>query len=95
MKHPGGTQHKRVAKLIGGDPDYLFPTLYPKRTRPLAGCEFVSSRHFPDDVQGNFLVTNCIGDRAVLNHAITENESGFLGKEVPSIVSCDDGNWMR
>ena len=93
MKHPGGTQHKRVAKLIGGDPDYLFPTLYPKRTRPLAGCEFVSSRHFPDDVQGNFLVTNCIGDRAVLNHAIAENESGFLGKEVPSIVSCDDGNF--
>ncbi|MDZ4852358.1 MAG: PVC-type heme-binding CxxCH protein [Pirellulaceae bacterium] len=93
MKHPGGSQHKRVAKLIGGDPNYQFPTLYPKRTRPLAGCEFVSSRHFPDDVQGNFLVTNCIGDRAVLNHAISEQDSGFVGREVPAIISCEDGNF--
>jgi len=93
MKHPGGSQHKRVAKLIGGDPEYQLPTLYPKRTRPLAGCELVSSRHFPDDVQGNWLVTNCIGDRAVLNHAIKEKDSGFLGKEVPAIISCEDGNF--
>ncbi len=93
MKHPGGSQHKRVAKLIGGDPDYQFPTFYPKRTRPLAGCEILSSRHFPSDVQGNWLVTNVIGDRAVLNHKISERGSGFEGSEVPAILSCDDGNF--
>jgi putative membrane-bound dehydrogenase-like protein len=93
MKHPGGSQHKRVAKLIGGDPEYQFPTLYRKRTRPLAGCEIVSSNNFPPDVQGNWLVTNCIGDRAVLNHSVAEKGSGFEGEEQTPIISCDDGNF--
>jgi len=92
-KHPGGSQHRRIASWTGGDPTYSFPTFYPKRTRPLAGCAIVSSRHFPDDVQGNFLVTNCIGDRAVLSHQITEQGSGFVGQEVEPILTCDDGNF--
>jgi putative membrane-bound dehydrogenase-like protein len=31
------------------------------RGRPTAGCEILASRHFPDDVQGTFLVNQCIG----------------------------------
>ena len=53
----------------------------------------VSSRHFPPEMQGNFLVTNCIGDRSVLNHEVTEEGSGFKGKEVAPLVSCKDGNF--
>lgn len=93
LKHPGGSQHRRIAKIAGGEPNYKFPTFYPKRTRPLAGCAMISSRHFPDDMQGNFLVTNCIGDRMILNHEVREVESGFVGKEVDPIVSCEDGNF--
>ena len=93
LKHPGGSQHRRIAKQTGGDPKYSFPTFYPKRTRPSAGCELISSRHFPDDVQGNFLLANCIGDRAILNHKVSEKDSGFVGKEVTPLVSCSDGNF--
>ncbi len=93
LKHPGGSQHRRIAKITGGDPAYKFPTFYPKRTRPLAGCAMVSSRHFPPEMQGNFLVTNCIGHRAILNHEVREDGSGFVGKEVTPIVSCKDGNF--
>ncbi|MEL6110859.1 MAG: PVC-type heme-binding CxxCH protein, partial [Planctomycetota bacterium] len=92
-KHPGGSQHRRVAKWTGGDPKYKHPTFYKKRIRPLAGCSIVSSRHFPDAMQGNFLVTNVIGERAVLNHKVSENESGFLGEEVEKLLSCRDGNF--
>lgn len=93
-KHPGGSQYKRVAELIGAkDGDFVFPTFYPKRTRPSAGCEIVSSRHFPDSMQGNFLLTNCIGDRAVLNHELGEHGTGFVGKEIAPLLSCDDGNF--
>ncbi|MCA9129448.1 MAG: HEAT repeat domain-containing protein, partial [Planctomycetales bacterium] len=92
-KHPGGSQHRRVAEITGGDPSYQFPTFYPKRTRPSAGAELVSSRHFPDDVQGNFLLTNCIGDRAILNHKVSEGQSGFNGEEVTPLVYCEDGNF--
>lgn len=94
-KHPGGAQHRRVAKLGGGDPKYKFPTFYKKRIRPLAGCAIVSSRHFPDEMQGNFLVTNVIGERAVLSHEIrpADGESGYVGKEVAPLLSCRDGNF--
>ncbi|MBC8351092.1 MAG: HEAT repeat domain-containing protein [Planctomycetes bacterium] len=93
LKHPGGSQHRRIASETGGDPKYQFPRFYPKRTRPLGGCAMVSSRHFPPEAQGNFLVTNCIGDRMVLNHEVREKGSGFVGKEVAPIVSCEDGNF--
>jgi putative membrane-bound dehydrogenase-like protein len=94
-KHPGGRQHRRVAELAGGDPQYQYPTFYKKRIRPLAGCAIVSSRHFPDEWQGNFLVTNVIGERAILNHKIEEAEdgSGFVGTEVETLLSCRDGNF--
>jgi hypothetical protein len=29
--------------------------------RPTSGLEFVSSRHFPENVQGDFLINNTIG----------------------------------
>jgi len=93
-KHPGGSQHGRVSKASGeGDPEYRFPTFYKKRTRPLGGCAMISSRHFPPEMQGNFLVTNCIGDRGVLNHQVREEGSGFSGTEVDPIIMCDDGNF--
>ncbi len=93
LKHPGGSQHRRIAAIAGGDPKFKFPTFYPKRIRPLSGCAMVSSSHFPPEVQGNFLVTNVIGDRGVLNHEVRETESGFVGKEVEPIVMCRDGNF--
>ena len=93
LKHPGGSQHGRIAKETGGDPKYKFPTFYPKRIRPLAGCAMISSRHFPPEMQGNFLVTNCIGDRGILNHEVREEGSGFVGVERDPIVMCDDGNF--
>lgn len=96
-KHPGGGHHGRLAKFTGGTGEYgekyRFPTFYKKRIRPSAGCAIVSSRHFPAEMQGNFLVTNCIGERTVLNHEVTEEGSGFVGKEVDAIVSCEDGNF--
>jgi putative membrane-bound dehydrogenase-like protein len=93
MKHPGGSHDRRVQEFVGKPKGFKYKTLYKKRIRPLAGCELVSSRHFPDDVQGNWLVTNCIGERTVLNHKIEEKDSGFWGTEAPAIVSSSDGNF--
>ncbi|MFN3194011.1 MAG: PVC-type heme-binding CxxCH protein [Aureliella sp.] len=93
LKHPGGSQHRRIAKQTGGDPNYRHKTFYEKRIRPLGGCELVGSSHFPPEVQGNWLVTNCIGERTILNHKINEVDSGFEGEEVDPIVYCEDGNF--
>ena len=92
LKHPGGSFDRKMVENVGGE-NIEYPTLYQKRIRPLAGCEIVSSRHFPDETQGNWLVTNVIGDRAVLNHKIEDQHSGFWGTEQTPIVSCEDGNF--
>lgn len=92
-KHPGGAQHRRVGKWSGGPPDYLHKTFYPKRIRPSAGAEIVSSRNFPASMQGNFLLANVIGERAILNFKVTEEGSGFAGEEQEKLVSCRDGNF--
>ena len=63
---------------------------FPKRVRPTSGCEFVSSRHFPDEAQGRFLLNNCIGVQGILQHEVKEVGSGFEGKEIePLLISSD------
>src|SRR2546423_2812338 len=51
------------AALFPGHLDYPLrhnrpPQVYQQKTRPCAGTEFLSSKNFPDEMQGNFLVAN-------------------------------------
>ncbi len=64
-----------------------------KRVRPTCGCELVSSRHFPDEAQGNFLLNNCIGFQGVLQHKMTEEGSGFVGVEIEPLLQSSDPNF--
>jgi len=91
-KHPGGV---RSGKLHwgGSKSDKSYPTFVKKRIRPTSGCEIVSSRHFPSEAQGNFLVNNVIGDLGVLQHTLREQGSGFTGKELERLVLCTHGNF--
>src|SRR5205823_3528117 len=59
------------AALFSGQTDYPQrhgrpPTLYKPKTRPCPGMEVLSSRHFPDALQGNLLVGNVIGFQGIL-----------------------------
>ena len=63
------------------------------RVRPTAGIEIVSSRQFPDDVQGNFLVNNNIGFQGTKQHQILPSGSGITSKEVESILQSSDPNF--
>ena len=46
------------------------PQVYQQRTRPCPGIEILSSRHFPDEMQGNLLVANVIGFQGILQYKI-------------------------
>ena len=48
--------------------------------RPTSGLEFVSSRHFPDEVQGDILLNNTIGFLGAKQHQIIEDGTGFTTK---------------
>lgn len=61
--------------------------------RPTAGCEIVSSRHFPDEMQGDFLVNNCIGFQGIKQHRVIEEDSGFTSVEQPPLLYSTDINF--
>jgi glucose/arabinose dehydrogenase/uncharacterized cupredoxin-like copper-binding protein/lysophospholipase L1-like esterase len=63
------------------------------RTRPVGGAELISSRLFPDEMQGNLVVLNTIGFRGLLNYKVTEDGSGLKMTEVEPIIESADENF--
>ena len=61
--------------------------------RPTSGCEIVSSRHFPDEAQGNFLINNTIGFQGIKQHRVIEEDSGFTSEEVEPLLYSTDINF--
>ena len=55
-------------------PDLIEPKA---RVRPTSGIEFVSSRHFPDEVQGDMLINNNIGFLGTKQHKVEEDGTGY------------------
>ena len=61
--------------------------------RPTCGVEFVSSRHFPDEVQGDVLINNTIGYRGAKQHQIEENGTGYKLTARQDLFFSEDGNF--
>jgi putative heme-binding domain-containing protein len=66
---------------------------FPQRTRPCPGTEILSSRHFPEDWQGNYLVANVIGFQGIHRYKVSDEDSGFTAAEQEPIVSSTDPNF--
>ncbi len=64
-----------------------------QRVRPTSGLEFVSSRHFPDEVQGDILLHNTIGFLGTKQHQILDDGSGYVGRFRQDLLSGTDGNF--
>ena len=47
--------------------------------RPALGCEFLSSRHFPDDVQGQFTYACVINMNGMPRFSVNDNGGGYAG----------------
>ena len=91
-KHPGGSRSGHL-DWGGSKSNKPYFTFFKKRIRPSSGCELISSRNFPPEAQGNFLLNNVIGERAILQHRVAEEGSGFVGSEIETLVSGNDGNF--
>ncbi len=60
---------------------------------PRPGIEFLSSRHFPEDFQGNLLVPNVIGFQGILRYKIEDKGASLAGTELEPILSSRDPNF--
>ena len=63
------------------------------RVRPTSGLEFVSSRHFPDEVQGDFLINNTIGFLGTKMHSLVDDGTGYSSKHRLDLLKSDDKNF--
>src|SRR5690606_36011431 len=64
------------------------------KVRPTSGREFVSSRHFPDEVQGDLLINNTIGFLGMKQHTMVDDGTGYTSKHRQDLVwSVDDKNF--
>ncbi len=61
--------------------------------RPCSGTAFLSSRHFPEEFQGNFLNCNVIGFQGIFRVKVTEDGSGLKGETIEDLVKSEDPNF--
>lgn len=61
--------------------------------RPTSGLEFVYSRHFPDEVQGDFLINNTIGFLGMKQHILTDEGTGYKSKHRQDLIVGEDRNF--
>jgi mono/diheme cytochrome c family protein/glucose/arabinose dehydrogenase len=80
-KMPYGIEQPKVEQFV------------PKRSRPSSGGEFVSSRHFPDANQGDFMTCNTIGFLGISFGTKRDDGAGFVGKANGDLLSSTDGNF--
>ena len=66
---------------------------FPKRVRPVPATGILSSSHFPEANQGNFLICNAIGFLGVLQHEVKYNGADITAVEVEPIVVSSDPNF--
>jgi hypothetical protein len=69
------------------------PQVYQQRTRPCPGIEYLSSRHFPEAMNGDLLVANVIGFQGILRYKISDKGASFVGTEAEPILSSTDPNF--
>jgi mono/diheme cytochrome c family protein/glucose/arabinose dehydrogenase len=69
------------------------PNLLAVRVRPTSGLEFISSRHFPDAVQGDLLINNNIGFQGTKQHTMSDNGTGFVSTFRHDLVKSSDPNF--
>ena len=62
-------------------------------SRPCPGTGLVSSRHFPEEYQGNFLNCNVIGFQGIFRVKVSEDGSGLKGETLEDLVQSDDPNF--
>ena len=78
-----GVQAPSTADLVPGG----------QSVRPTSGLEFVYSRHFPEEVQGDVLIGNAIGFLGLKQHSIADDGTGYKTAYRHDLMKSSDGNF--
>ena len=64
-----------------------------EKVRPTSGLEIISSRHFPDEVQGDIILCNAIGFLGIKQHQIVDDGTGWKTTFRQNLLQSKDGNF--
>lgn len=62
-------------------------------SRPCPGTGLLTSRHFPEEFQGNFLNLNVISFQGIYRVKVNEVDSGLKGESLEDLISSSDPNF--
>ena len=85
-----GTVRVRYGEFAPNPPNLLENK---HRVRPTSGLEFVSSRHFPEEVQGDVLIHNTIGFLGTKQHTLEDEGTGYKSRHRHDLLVCSDPNF--
>jgi mono/diheme cytochrome c family protein/glucose/arabinose dehydrogenase len=85
-----GTVNVRYGEFAPNPPNLIENA---HRVRPTSGLEFVSSRHFPEEVQGDVLLHNTIGFLGTKQHQMTADGTGYTSRHRQDLLKCSDTNF--
>jgi hypothetical protein len=75
------------------DKNPRYPQFLKKVQRPSPGVEIVSSRNFPAEAQGDYLVNNVIGLLGIMQFSLRDEDSGISGDYKGNLVESTYGNF--
>jgi len=78
-----------------GNANFKGPNIIEKAhmVRPTSGLEFISSRHFPDEVQGDMIINNTIGFLGTKQHQMIDEGTGYSTKWRQDLLTSTDRNF--
>jgi glucose/arabinose dehydrogenase/lysophospholipase L1-like esterase/azurin len=94
----GTGNNSYFAPAFSGHIDYpakhkAMKEFWPRPARPCPGTAILTSRHFPEEFQGNFLNCNVIGFQGIYRVRISEDGAGLKGETLEPLVSSSDPNF--
>lgn len=63
------------------------------KVRPTSGLMFISSRHFPEEVQGDMIINNTIGFLGTKQHVVMDEGTGYRSWHRQDLLWSEDTNF--
>ncbi len=87
------TSGRAFQVLMDGEGGFTMHEMFEKTVRPVPSSGILSSTHFPDDMQGDFLILNAIGFLGIKQYKLDNNGGVVHGTEREDLLVSSDPNF--
>lgn len=88
-----GTSGRAFQVRMDGEGSFKMHELLTKTVRPVPSSGILSSAHFPDQYNGNFIILNCIGFLGIKQYTLKNTDGNFWGTETEDLLESTDRNF--